>query len=158
MPKAASCPACATKLPEQKSQPIPATTSLKDYPAGTYTDGTYFYTGEWVLDKMHGSGKFSFASGASYEGQWDNGIYHGSGTFSWPDGRRYQVGPEVCTGAELLWNFWRAWGIPSTVLCRSAPAQQQAPRKAGSWCQLCLRRQGLGASEAAVGDVDRPAS
>ncbi len=47
---------------------------------------------------MHGNGRFSFASGASYEGQWDNGIYHGSGTFSWPDGRRYQVGPGVCIG------------------------------------------------------------
>ena len=98
VPKAAYRPACAAELPEQKGQLKPATITLTHNPAGTYTDGTYSYTGEWVLDKMHGSGKFSFASGASYEGQWDSGIYHGSGTFSWPDGRRYQVGPEVCVG------------------------------------------------------------
>ena len=80
---------------------------------------------------MHGSGKFSFASGASYEGQWDNGIYHGSGTFSWPDGRWYQVGPEVCTGCrapvDVLVGLQHSFDCPLQI----TPA---GSLRTGSWC------------------------
>lgn len=40
---------------------------------------------------MHGSGKFTYASGTCYDGQWEHSEYQGTGTFSWPDGRRYEV-------------------------------------------------------------------
>lgn len=59
--------------------------------AGLYMDGKYKYSGEWNKDRMHGTGKFIYASGTTYDGQWDNSEYHGTGTFSWPDGRHYEV-------------------------------------------------------------------
>lgn len=66
--------------------------------SGLYVDGKYKYSGEWVSDKMHGSGKFMYASGTCYDGQWESSEYQGTGTFSWPDGRRY----EVCLVGLLL--------------------------------------------------------
>lgn len=59
--------------------------------AGLYVDGKYKYSGEWLNDKMHGSGKFTYASGSYYDGQWDNSEYQGTGSFCWPDGRHYEV-------------------------------------------------------------------
>ena len=60
-------------------------------PSGLYVDGKYKYSGEWSNDRMHGLGKFTYASGTCYNGQWENSEYQGTGTFSWPDGRRYEV-------------------------------------------------------------------
>lgn len=59
--------------------------------SGLYVDGKYKYSGEWLNDKMHGSGKFTYASGTYYDGHWENSEYQGTGTFSWPDGRLYEV-------------------------------------------------------------------
>ena len=59
--------------------------------SGLYVDGKYKYSGEWLNDRMHGSGKFTYASGTCYDGQWEHSEYQGTGTFSWPDGRRYEV-------------------------------------------------------------------
>jgi hypothetical protein len=41
---------------------------------------------------MHGQGKFTFASGASYQGCFDHNKFQGEGTYSFPDGKQYQVG------------------------------------------------------------------
>ena len=59
--------------------------------AGEYSDGQYKYTGEWQNDRMHGAGKFVYASGNVYDGAWENGVYQGNGSYVWPDGRRYEV-------------------------------------------------------------------
>ncbi|KAK9829757.1 hypothetical protein WJX72_007698 [[Myrmecia] bisecta] len=63
---------------------------------GTYREGQYCYKGEWLDDKMHGTGKFTFASGAVFEGSWLNGEYQGRGCYSWPDGRKYEGEWQQC--------------------------------------------------------------
>lgn len=40
---------------------------------------------------MHGQGKFTFASGASYEGTWEHNKYQGQGKYIFSDGKSYQV-------------------------------------------------------------------
>lgn len=53
--------------------------------------GSYSYVGDWVDDEMHGQGKFTFASGATYHGCFDHNKFHGQGTYTFPDGKQYQV-------------------------------------------------------------------
>lgn len=57
---------------------------------GKYTHGEYVYEGEWSNDKMHGVGKFLYASGASYEGDWVDNVYSGKGKYTFPDGTVYE--------------------------------------------------------------------
>lgn len=47
--------------------------------------------GDWVDDEMHGQGKFTFASGASYQGCFEHNKFQGEGTYTFPDGKQYQV-------------------------------------------------------------------
>ena len=58
---------------------------------GTYSERGNTYTGDWVDDKMHGKGKFSYASKAEYEGDWVDNKYQGTGKYTWPDGSSYEV-------------------------------------------------------------------
>lgn len=59
--------------------------------AGTLVCGSYSYTGDWVDDEMHGQGKFSFASGASYLGCFEHNKFQGEGTYTFPDGKQFTV-------------------------------------------------------------------
>ena len=59
--------------------------------AGRYQEGGYTFDGEWQQDQMHGTGAFTYASGAKYEGSWEQGQYQGQGAYCWPDGRKYEV-------------------------------------------------------------------
>ena len=71
--------------------PNPGQDTFLVLPSGQYVDGKYNYSGEWSKDRMHGLGKFTYASGTCYNGQWEHSEYQGTGTFSWPDGRQYEV-------------------------------------------------------------------
>ena len=50
----------------------------------------YTYEGDFERDEMHGSGVFTFASGARYDGQWSHNAYEGRGTYVWADGTSYE--------------------------------------------------------------------
>ena len=58
---------------------------------GTYSERGNTYTGEWEDDKMHGKGKFTYASKAEYDGDWVANQYQGTGKYTWPDGSSYEV-------------------------------------------------------------------
>ena len=58
---------------------------------GTYSERGNTYTGEWEDDKMHGKGKFNYASKAEYDGDWVANQYQGTGKYTWPDGSSYEV-------------------------------------------------------------------
>jgi hypothetical protein len=62
-----------------------------DAAAGKLTCGSYSYMGDWVDDEMHGQGKFTFASGATYQGCFEHNKFQGEGTYTFPDGKQYQV-------------------------------------------------------------------
>ncbi len=47
-------------------------------------------TGEWHLNKLHGSTRCSFPNGDSYWGEYKDYIREGYGTFKWTDGERYK--------------------------------------------------------------------
>lgn len=51
--------------------------------------GNEVYEGEWVEDLMHGTGTYTFTSGATYHGQWIKGKRHGVGKIEYPDGSSY---------------------------------------------------------------------
>ncbi|CAM9496530.1 unnamed protein product [Chrysoparadoxa australica] len=59
---------------------------------GTYTDGPESYSGEWKDNKMHGIGKYCFATGATYEGQFDGNCFHGHGVYRFNNGAWYEGG------------------------------------------------------------------
>jgi antitoxin component YwqK of YwqJK toxin-antitoxin module len=44
------------------------------------------YRGEYVDDKKHGIGKFTWPDGRVYDGGWANGKQHGSGLVFYPNG------------------------------------------------------------------------
>ena len=46
------------------------------------------YEGEWLNDKEHGSGIFTWANGARYEGDFSDGLPSGHGILTWADGTR----------------------------------------------------------------------
>ena len=45
------------------------------------------YDGEWISNKMHGKGVFTWADNRKYEGEYFDDKKHGYGIFTWPDGR-----------------------------------------------------------------------
>ncbi len=47
-------------------------------------------TGEWHLNKLHGSARCSYPTGNSYWGEYKDGINEGYGTFKWANGERYK--------------------------------------------------------------------
>ncbi|CAE8699201.1 unnamed protein product, partial [Polarella glacialis] len=47
------------------------------------------YDGQWNDGVRHGTGTFSYASGANYFGQWDRNIKHGDGRYTYEDGDLY---------------------------------------------------------------------
>ena len=59
---------------------------------GTLTQGPETSEGEWVSDKLHGTGRCAFASGATYEGGFEEGVFSGEGTYKWADGASYVGG------------------------------------------------------------------
>ena len=44
------------------------------------------YEGEYVNDKKHGYGIYTYPDGRSYKGQWAHGKQHGQGIFITPQG------------------------------------------------------------------------
>lgn len=48
------------------------------------------YEGDWVEDKMHGQGRYSFTSGAVYTGSWVKGKMQGYGKIENVDGTSYE--------------------------------------------------------------------
>ena len=47
------------------------------------------YMGNWDNDKMNGSGRIQFSSGASYEGEFLNNCFNGKGQYTWPNGSSF---------------------------------------------------------------------
>lgn len=47
------------------------------------------YDGDWEDDKMHGTGRYQFTSGAVYQGGWKHGQMHGHGKIVNADGTSY---------------------------------------------------------------------
>ncbi|XP_035176344.1 MORN repeat-containing protein 2 [Oxyura jamaicensis] len=48
------------------------------------------YIGTWKNNKMNGTGRLEYPSGAVYEGEFKDNMFHGAGTF--PNGAKY-IGP-----------------------------------------------------------------
>lgn len=48
------------------------------------------YTGTFLGNVPHGSGKYLWADGCMYEGEWKKGKANGKGKFSWPSGATYE--------------------------------------------------------------------
>lgn len=48
------------------------------------------YDGQWLDDKMHGSGTWCCSEGGRYVGQWQQGMRHGTGTMTYVDGSVYE--------------------------------------------------------------------
>lgn len=57
--------------------------------SGTFISGPEKYSGQWVADKMHGTGEYHFASGAVYKGGFKQGLLDGEGEYIFPDGAIY---------------------------------------------------------------------
>jgi hypothetical protein len=68
------------------------------------------YEGGFVDDKQHGSGVYGWANGDRYEGQWTGGNMHGTGLKTWAGGARYEGGwaDDRTHGGGI---FWLADGI-----------------------------------------------
>ncbi len=47
------------------------------------------YSGEWLNDQFHGSGKLTFPLGEVYEGDFAYGLRNGEGVFSFLDGSSF---------------------------------------------------------------------
>merc|ERR1712166_501293 len=47
------------------------------------------YDGEFQLDKMHGNGTYTWASGSKYVGEMKDGNFHGHGIKTFADGEKY---------------------------------------------------------------------
>lgn len=48
------------------------------------------YNGNWVSDKMNGTGTLEHPSGARYEGNFVDNQFHGHGRYIWPNGSYYE--------------------------------------------------------------------
>ncbi|KAL8162398.1 hypothetical protein V2J09_013887 [Rumex salicifolius] len=48
------------------------------------------YTGDFLGNVPHGSGKYLWSDGCMYEGEWKKGRANGKGRFSWPSGATYE--------------------------------------------------------------------
>ncbi|CAH9058262.1 unnamed protein product [Cuscuta epithymum] len=48
------------------------------------------YTGTFMGNRPHGTGKYLWSDGCMYEGQWRRGTASGKGKFSWPSGATYE--------------------------------------------------------------------
>jgi hypothetical protein len=48
------------------------------------------FNGEWLNNKMHGKGVFTWSDGRKYEGDYHDDKKSGYGVFTWPDGRMYE--------------------------------------------------------------------
>lgn len=59
---------------------------------GEFQSGPERYNGEWDRDRMHGHGRYAFATGAVYEGELAANCFHGTGTYRWADGAWYEGG------------------------------------------------------------------
>ncbi|KAK7092055.1 MORN repeat-containing protein 2-like [Littorina saxatilis] len=55
----------------------------------TTAEGTV-YDGDWLSDKMNGTGTLQHPSGARYCGDFVNNQFHGHGSFTWPNGSFYE--------------------------------------------------------------------
>jgi hypothetical protein len=48
------------------------------------------YEGEWINNKIHGSGTFKKADGSVYVGSWEDGMKNGTGILTWTNGDAYE--------------------------------------------------------------------
>ena len=68
-------------------------------------------------DDMHGQGRFTFASGASYQGCFEHNKFSGEGNYTFPDGKQYQV--RACRKGQA-----QVWVLPGSA---AVPARLTAP-------------------------------
>ena len=47
------------------------------------------YEGQYFMDKKHGKGVFTWASGNTYSGFFKDDLRHGRGEMKWADGSKY---------------------------------------------------------------------
>jgi hypothetical protein len=47
------------------------------------------YTGDWLYNEKHGTGKRVWSSGECYNGTWNHDLMEGKGSYRWPDGSKY---------------------------------------------------------------------
>ncbi|MBI1250849.1 MAG: TIR domain-containing protein [Alphaproteobacteria bacterium] len=76
--------------------------------------GSLRYEGEWLNDKRHGYGVYTWRSGALYLGAQREGPRTGAGVQSFPDGRRYE-GEWLTDDYNGLGVLWSATGEPQFV-------------------------------------------
>lgn len=66
------------------------------------------YKGEFLNDKFHGQGIYSWFNGKCYSGEWKNGQMDGVGEFYWPKGTVYRGHYEKDMRhdkGEMIWSF-----------------------------------------------------
>ena len=68
---------------------------------GTLTQGPETSEGEWVSDKLHGTGRCAFASGATYEGGFEEGVFSGEGTYTWAAVWKSTSTPSIIRSNEI---------------------------------------------------------
>jgi hypothetical protein len=56
----------------------------------SFAEKDEWYEGDWVADKMHGEGVYSFTTGSCYAGSFENGMFEGRGKYTWSDGDIYE--------------------------------------------------------------------
>ena len=62
----------------------------KKHGQGTYTyPSKATYSGEWVGDKKHGKGTYTYSDDQKYTGDWVGDKMHGEGTYTYSDGHKY---------------------------------------------------------------------
>lgn len=75
-----------------------------------------FYTGQWMDNFPHGTGKYLWTDGCMYEGDWCRGKTMGTGKFSWPSGATYDgdfktgfmdgYGTYIGSNGDTYKGFW----------------------------------------------------
>eukprot|EP00051_Salpingoeca_urceolata_P001130 m.38839 g.38839 ORF g.38839 m.38839 type:complete len:483 (-) comp11213_c0_seq2:68-1516(-) len=85
------------------------------------------YDGQFENNKMHGQGKFTYATGAEYVGNFEAGERVGEGTLSFPDGSSYR--------GQFAVSCWLRRGGTTPALGRKQPKSRVAD---ASLCGCCV--------------------
>ena len=114
----------------------------KEHGVGKYTciDGTV-YEGEWQIGKKHGNGVYRDNLGINYEGGWDGDRYHGVGKYTCSDGIVYegewQIGKKHGNGVyrDKLGNIYEGgWNGDRYHGIGILTNEITGERKEGEWC------------------------
>lgn len=102
---------------------------------GEFRSGPERYDGEWDRDRMHGRGRYAFATGAEYEGELAGNCFHGLGTYRWADGARYEGGWAYNKCVDMgvgLWSREALEGLTEAAGCTGTARTWTATASSGA--------------------------